>query len=104
MGVIVYCVHGNVRDHDWEENGQAYVCIADLTKEEYDAYWNDGNENSDRGYAVEMLYGRMNGRAEQVFGAALVEELGDRVLSEMYYEDHYGSVVFYMEGGDLSPL
>lgn len=58
----------------------------------------------DRGYAIEMLYGRMNGVAEQMFGPALVEELGDRVLAEMRWEAISGSVVFYMEGAEQCPI
>lgn len=51
----------------------------------------------------EMLYGRMNGVPERLFGEALVTELGDRVVLEMYYEAKAGSIIFYMPGAELCP-
>lgn len=35
MSRVMYCIHGRPEDHDWEYQGQAYVCIADMTLEEY---------------------------------------------------------------------
>lgn len=53
---------------------------------------------------IEMLYGRMAGVPERMFGEALVIELGDRVCAELRWEAIHGSIIFYMEGAELCPV
>lgn len=52
-------------------------------------------------FVVEMLYGRGAGVGEADLGPALIEELGDRAASALWYEDRYGPAL--PDPGDHHP-